>query len=222
VASRSRIVLIATLLGCGGGNNAGPPADGGSCGQEPIAAGDAACGPALAACWAPAWKPPNAPAAGVCTEAQVTDLLAKCWGDTFDPDCDVFERDPANAACLACIFSTEEDPRYGAVIHLASRRVRTNEAGCMALVDGDMSATGCGAKLQASQQCSEAACARCAVSEDQYDQCWEESFSSSCVYVLADAVCWRRPIYAICTRYNTFQEAFAAMARIFCIDGKLP
>jgi hypothetical protein len=39
------------------------------------------------------------------------------------------------------------------------------------------------------------------------------------VYVYADAVCWRRPIYAICMSYNTFQESLAAMARIFCADG---
>ena len=218
-----RAMIVAWLAsGCGGGENLiGPPADGSApCGQQPGSVGDgAACVPELPACWRPTWKPPKAPVPHACTEAQIMEDIAKCWGDTADPDCDVFERDPANGVCLECIYSIEDDPRHGAVVFLNSRRVRANEAGCISLVDGDDSPNGCGAKLQASQQCSAASCAQCSANRDAYNDCWDQTFSSTCVFVHTDAVCWRRPIYAVCTRYNTFQESFAAMARIFCVDG---
>jgi hypothetical protein len=199
----------------------GSPVDGAAlCVQEAgSVGGDAACLPELPACWMPTWKPPKAPASHLCTEAQIMEDIAKCWGDTPDPDCDVFERDPANGACLECIYSIEDDPSYGAVVFLNSRRVRANEAGCISLVDGDDSPDGCGAKYQALLQCSAASCAGCSANSDEYSDCWNRTFSSTCVFFQTDAVCWRKPIYSICTRYNTFQESFAAMARIFCVDG---
>src|ERR1041384_3559258 len=112
------IVGVLLIHGCGDGSSpVAPPADASPsfCVQEAAVGDGAACSPLLPDCWTPKWKPPRPPVAHACTDAQILDEVTKLFGDTFDLDCQVFERDPVNAACLGCIFSTSDEASYGAV-----------------------------------------------------------------------------------------------------------
>src|SRR4051812_29810263 len=150
----------------------GPPPDASDlCGREAAPGNGLACSPRLPDCWSPAWKPPRKPA-HACTESQILDEVTKCFGDTFDPGCDVFSRDPVNGACLECIFSTSDEPTYGAVILLSNASWESNVPGCLALVDGDASASGCGAKAAAYDECSHTACASTCSTYEMYATCW--------------------------------------------------
>src|SRR5262245_16808242 len=104
------------LSGCEGGGEAGAsaPTNGRPCVEKPKT-GASNCIPDLSLCWAPAYKPPKADRTA-CTEAQVLDEKSKCYGADRDPSCAAFARDPANAACLACLFSTVDEPAYGAIV----------------------------------------------------------------------------------------------------------
>jgi hypothetical protein len=128
-------------------------------------------------------------------------------------------RNPANADCLACLFSIEEDSSYGPLILLANGSIQTNIPGCMALIDGDASAMGCGAKYQAYYDCIEAACGSNCPTYDDYVTCSSTARIGVCAPLLQQAVCRRRPEYASCNAYTTFEEYFFAIAKMFCSPG---
>jgi hypothetical protein len=211
----SFLVVIALLPGgCGGGGEAGAgtPLP---CIEEPKT-GSGNCLPELSFCWLPNWKPPR-PDPTACTEAQVLDDKSKCWGADFDPTCSAFERDPANATCLQCLFSSSDEPTYGALILLPNGGLHSNVPGCLALVDGDTSSNGCGARYQAYEQCLDAACMQNCASYDDYTSCSTVAALGVCAPFLRAAVCRLRPAYAPCMNYIVFDEFFFATARAFCI-----
>jgi hypothetical protein len=220
--SGSCLAAIAGLFfaACGGdSSDTAPAADAAMICDQKAAPGDGgACLPELPSCWTPTWRPPKSPVQA-CTDAQILEDLKRCHGDTFDPNCAVFERDPANSVCLGCILSTFDEPTYGAVIVMSNNSFLSNIPGCMALLDGDSSDTGCGAKYQAYEQCTDAACASQCSTYEAYSACWDAAGTSLCTPEREDAVCRLRPSYNICRRYNTFQEYFFAMAKIFCASG---
>ena len=200
-------MVVVTLAGCG--DDASPPAaDGGL---------DAAaeCTPRLPAGWAPRWKPPRAPTPDACSEDQILREYAACEGAmATTATCAPFRNDPANAACIACLFSAEADSSYGAIIRVGASW-KTNTAGCIALVDGDSSASGCGARVQAASACYDAACDGCQPF-DSYIQCREQALGTVCRPHYLDAVCLLRPAYSGCTAYVINEEYFKAIARLFC------
>src|SRR5262245_45285664 len=121
---RSLLVTIVGLFFSGCGEDAAPVGSAGDdaspCGQTASVADGDPCVPRLPNCWTPTWRPPKAPIPHACTESQILQDLTKCFGDSFDPDCEVFERDPANSACLGCIFSTFDEPSYGAIVLMSN------------------------------------------------------------------------------------------------------
>jgi len=166
--------VLALILGaCGGDAGSGAP----TCKPGPAPANSTTCEPRLPDCWAPGWKPPRT-APHACTEAQIVEDFAKCW-ESFDPQCDEFQRDPANAACLKCLFSTRDEPSYGAIL-LLSKSYLSNVPGCMALIDGDTSSTGCAAKYQAYFACVDDACGQSCISHEQYSECTNRAASDMC------------------------------------------
>jgi hypothetical protein len=202
------LLIVVTFAGCS--DDASPPAvgDGGRDG-----AGD--CTPQIPAAWAPRWKPPRAPTPDACSEDQIQREYAACESATAtSTTCASFRKDPANAVCIACLFSAEADPSYGAIIRVGESW-KTNTAGCIALVDGDSSASGCGARVQAASGCYDAACAGCQPF-DSYIQCREQALSTVCRSYYLDAVCLLRPVYSGCTAYVINQDYFMAAARLFC------
>jgi hypothetical protein len=88
----------------------------------------------------------------------------------------------------------------------------------MALVDGDESETGCGARHTALQGCRSAACANCTTASAG-SACWRQATSTVCRSYYADAVCDTSPEYSPCTDYTTFEEYFTWLGAFFCSTG---
>jgi hypothetical protein len=60
-------------------------------------------------------------------------------------------------ACLSCLSSNETDAQYGPLVLLPTE-LMVNLPGCIALAEGKVDGSGCGGKLQADEQCQNAAC----------------------------------------------------------------
>jgi hypothetical protein len=210
-ALRCACAVLASLLAIAACGDDAPPPVTGDAGLDP----GAKCTPRLAAGWAPRWTPPRAPKPGACTEEQIQLEYAACEGPmATSAACAPWRDDPANAACLACLFSNEADPAYGAIIRLGVSW-KTNTAGCIALVDGDTSMSGCAARVQAASACYDAACEGCEPF-DSYVQCREQAPSTACRAYYLDGVCLLRPVYSSCTAYVTNRDYFLGAARLFC------
>jgi hypothetical protein len=202
-------LLVLAMAKCGGDD--APPSVVGDGGLDAAAR----CIPRLPAGFTPQWKPPRAPTPGACSEDQIQREYAACEGPMSTAStCPAFRNDPANTACIACLFSSEADPSYGAIIRVGGSW-KTNTAGCIALVDGDTTASGCGARVQAASACYDAACEGCEPFTS-YVQCREQAPSTVCRPHYLDAVCVLRPLYSTCTAYAVNQDYFMASARLFC------
>ena len=130
-----------------------PPADAADVGVS-------TCAPAPVTAFVPEWIPPIAAQPQACSQTQLNDYYAKCYDSTTsnNTDCGAWLKPPANVACGKCMVTADTATKYAALI--SSDGVTTaNIGGCIALLDGDVSATGCGAKYLAAFQCGRAACA---------------------------------------------------------------
>jgi hypothetical protein len=131
-----------------------------------------------------------------------------------------FRNDVSNSTCVACLFSDDGDASYGPIIRSADTW-RSNTAGCIALIEGDVNGTGCGAKVQASSSCYDTACSGC-MPLDAYVKCRQTAAQTLCRPYYLDAVCVLRPEYAACTEYATSQDYFVSAAKAFCSPGGAP
>ncbi len=197
-----------------------------SCGEEagPAASTDAStdaasCGPQVAP-WDSTWTPPRPFGPGACTSDQIAGE-AKCNPSfaSFDPTaCTTFERSPANATCRQCLLSTSGDPTLGAIVVHPDGRWFINAAGCIALIDGDSSREGCGARYEANLACRQAACDNC-FSVSAYNDCWREAGNSACKSVADKAICAQSPVFGPCLDYDTYEELYDALTALFCSTG---
>jgi hypothetical protein len=239
-------LLLAGLVDCGGTNDSRSTTEQGSSGA-PAGGSAAAAGAGLSeiggsgasaassgapgACvtpsadgYQPMWTPPSAPMVGACTEQQVSREYAVCQpsSGTYDKNaCRAFDVDPANSTCLGCMFGVLGSAALGAILIQPSGQWLANRAGCIALIDGDSSATGCGAKTQAAGVCENFACsASCTpqASSANFAACEMASFSGTCTDYFSKAACAQLPRYASC-EYSTFADNYNAMADLFCVSG---
>jgi hypothetical protein len=195
----------------------------GGSGSTPVVGDETAadapsCTPASVDTWKPMWSPPKPPISA-CSKEQIDSLYAKC--DYGSPAynraaCRTFQTDPANQACDDCMFSVDGDPSYGAIIILPSGVWWSNYGGCMAMVDGDATATGCGAKNWAVTECRDNACTAC--SGDNWNDCMSTASKTVCAPYAHAAVCGQRPTYALCS-YPTWKEQFIGYGAMFCSAG---
>jgi len=161
------------------------------------------------------------PTPGACTDLQIASYADRCIGDSPGSDldaCRAIERDPANTACLKCLFSTVQDETYGPIVIGWDKRWYANVGGCMALIDGDATENGCGAKHNALQTCRNAACANC-TTDSAFDACWRQAGSTVCKSYDDDAVCDTSPEYGPCTDSMSFGEYFNWLGELFCSTG---
>ncbi len=195
----------------------------GACGDEQVEAVPAVDGSSMRICapqnmsaWKPTWRPPELPLAA-CTNAQLASAFLACESSTSTTaECFAWNRDPANAACLQCLYSTEDEPTYGPVIYLKNRARIANIPGCVALLEGDRSAAGCGAELQAYYSCTDAACvAHCTVFEE-LQRCERNAGPSVCASYGPGNVCGDPSMYAQCLEHDSFEDYYVAFARMFC------
>jgi hypothetical protein len=205
----------ATLPGVGGATVSGAGA---------TAGGAAGCAPTPLGDWKPTWVPPATPTPDACSADQLATELELCVTPaTYDQAaCDAFRIDQHNTACLSCIFTPVSQSAFGAVSVDAIDFWQTNLGGCIAEVDGDATANGCGAKEQAYDDCLSAACeANCWAGQPAaaFDSCEAQAKSGECQVYLNAAVCARAPKYAECLAYVAFPDYFNGISNLFCGAG---
>ena len=106
----------------------------------------------------PTWRPPTGLAQQQCTNAQVEHLVMCFLDDRADQiACTLASRDKANDACATCVARTDREAPLGPLVNGISE-VNLNFAGCIASMEPNITNTGCGAKVQAFDECAESAC----------------------------------------------------------------
>jgi hypothetical protein len=175
--------------------------------------------PNFAKPWTPTWHPPHAPRPGACTSAQVLAEYNACISPSGSQSaCATLRSNPTHAACSQCLNSRESDESYGAIIWMMDASWRTNTGGCVAILDRDMSAQGCGARVQAASSCADSACDGC-LPFSTFVECRQKSTASVCRAQHLDSICLLRPEFTRCTDYTTNAEYYRATAELFCVDG---
>ena len=166
--------------------------------------------------WKPTWRPPELPRAA-CTSAQLASVFYACESDTSTTaECFAWNRAPANAGCLQCLYSTEDEPTYGPVIYLRNRVRAANIPGCIALLENDSSPAGCGAELQADFLCEDEACmANCTVFEE-LAKCEVKAGGGVCARYRPGNACGDPSMYSKCLDHDSFEDFYVAFARMFC------
>ncbi|HEY1960238.1 MAG TPA: hypothetical protein VGH28_31730 [Polyangiaceae bacterium] len=169
------------------------------------------------------WVPPITPDPTACSDVQIAAFFDGCFGPQKSTSaCQGFENANANANCLKCLITNQNASAYGALIAIGGIDY-ANTSGCIAILSGDSSATGCGAKAQSVLDCESLACAdQCAVTDDAslqlYDQCTSAADQAVCKsYVdgqcdLTDA----GAVNSICLNQPDFEHYYDALAPIFC------
>jgi hypothetical protein len=121
------------------------------------------------------------------------------------------------------MFSTEAAPTHGAIITSSIRDDpgRFNVGGCVALLSVDLSSMGCGAKLDAAEQCRESGCETC-TDEPSYQKCRLSGFSA-CASYMTSASCATGPFSKLCATLpnESASDFFLRIARFFCVTGTL-
>ncbi|MET0594537.1 MAG: hypothetical protein ABW133_17685 [Polyangiaceae bacterium] len=204
VASSAWVLLV--FGGCGDGDDAPP----GSAPVDP-------CVPHLATAWSPSWHPPRAPRPGACTKAQIDAQYTSCHSASGSQTaCRALRDDPANQACNSCIYTDEKEATYGPIIWSPNGSWRTNTPGCIALLDRDVTAEGCAARVQASSACAETACSACEPYE-KYLECRRSAYTTTCRTPYFESICFLRPDYTTCVDYDTNEEYFRSVVNLFCV-----
>lgn len=234
---RSVVLIAAGLVvaactnppGPGGTPDAGPdvrPTDGGHVDvTPPVDAGG--CAPGDVSAFSPNWVPPK-PASAACTDQSIAQYAKDC----LDPQtsnntaCSAFQS--ANKACAACLVTPEAATSYGAAIAGGNGVISLNVGGCIALLSGDLGATGCGAKYEANRQCGAAACDDpCPIPNgddpafQKYLKCLNDSEKTVCKSY-ATAVCPEADAGAVAAcalNGSSFVDNFKALAPVFCASG---
>lgn len=191
----------------------GNPLDGDEDGSGP------SCTAALPGSYVPTWIPPSTPAS-VCSPSQVQALYDDCAGPARSTTtCNAFESVPSNGACAACMETPIASSTYGATISWHSGGgLEANIGGCMALKDGDLSASGCGAKYENWQSCLIAACSYCP--PGTYESCATPAGSTTCgAYRAAADQCAAQPEYSDCVNQPSFEAYFVTFGALFCGGG---
>jgi len=171
-------------------DGATPTGDGGD-------GGTTVCKPGDITGFAPTWIEPVGLYQNKCTLQQIG-LLATCvWDDPARDQgaCDAFFAAPANAACVACGYTKTTEPKLGAIVS-NNTSVQANYPGCIALVTGDVTSNGCGAKVQAKELCLDKACvANCPVPDgnqaafDAFKKCQDDAAAGACATYANAAKC---------------------------------
>ena len=107
---------------------------------------------------APVWAPPTPLGQPACSPAQISAYLTCIASPT---GCSSFEMDPMNGNCLTCIETDMTASMFGPVITSGGTPVAANFGGCVANLDGDPSAGGCGNQIATFNACAFQECDTC-------------------------------------------------------------
>lgn len=186
------------------------------------------CAPDDMSSFTPKWVPPSPTKQGVCDASQISKLAA-CL---FDPsanlaDCDKFLTANENGTCVSCAITQEPAPSvYGPMVVREGSLLELNLSGCIAHATSNVSAAGCGAKLQAQRECTNTACAaNCPVPKDDSKalnarrECFAEADNDACAsHNDAATRCLEGdlPDAATVCLEGTFEERAKAYVALFC------
>jgi hypothetical protein len=193
--------------------------DDGTPGPSDAAVSDGGCAPQSAASFSPVWKPPQA-MLNACTDAQIDEEYRLCESASGSvTECRAFNRDPANAPCRTCLYSTDDESTQGPFVYLKNRVLTVNVPGCLALADGHRGPNGCGAQVQAYEACKDAVCIDTCVAYADYARCVSEAGNTVCQPYLDDSACGEPATYAPCVDHDSFEDFFRSLAKVFCGAG---
>jgi hypothetical protein len=214
----------------GGGTTTG---DGGKTDSKPPP-GDTGtpdeCKPGSVDDFTPTFKKPAPFSQKKCSNAQVEALLCLFDSNADQETCQKLVDDPANDDCFKCIYTASSSKELGPVIITGSLG-SLNIAGCVANAEGNVTDQGCGAKVQAADQCGDEACdANCPVPEgddtalDARNKCTEDASSSVCqeftdAAACAEALLQEGGAAEECAQGQDFLERAVAIAKLFCAGG---
>lgn len=195
---------------------AGAPSDAGTC--SPVLNN-----------FAPTFKPPGALHQNKCTQAQLDAVIAACADGSTYTAAGCTAAKSANATCASCMITDLSAATLGAFIEEQDgAEFYLNIAGCITATEND-GATGCGAKVQAYQECQAAACSSvsCTVVDDatdtNYDDCKFDASGSVCASYEPDSECDTAALMAdasvLCdpNGYASYLDAAKAYATLFCM-----
>jgi hypothetical protein len=147
-------------------------------GTNGVCLGGDGCTPQPLGTFSPTWRPPTATHQNVCTAAQISDHFEVCYGPfATQVDCDAFEADPTNSACMTCMITPDSAASHGPLIRVpgAPGIDYLNLAGCVAVYESCNQA--CAEKIQESFQCGQAACQDvCPLTEEDIFSYWDNEF----------------------------------------------
>jgi hypothetical protein len=180
------------------------------------------CSPQAIPQFAPQWHPPTPFHQGRCLSTQIKTLV-DCNFDpnVNDPNCKALRLYPANQDCQACLATPVSASLYGPLV-TDGDYANLNIAGCIANVEGNASATSCGAKFDIANQCSASACRGCSDKNlKALDACMSKAAEGLCANYAAAADCADALLdangpAAACMPGNSWLESAAILGTLFC------
>ncbi len=161
--------------------------------------------------------PPN-PAASACTSNELGDFFDACiTSGLASGACSAFEA--SAGSCTTCLVSKASDAMWGPVV-VSADHVKLNVAGCVAVAQGDGTASSCAQKISDEQGCEAFACdAVCPVTSNggaaAYVTCVQQAAATDCRPYL-DAECdWDDAGVTMCEGKPS-KSSFVALAAVFC------
>lgn len=186
------------------------------------------CQPGSVSGFTAQWTPPAALHAGACSATQITTLIDCLFSSSASQStCDAFQQAAANKSCITCAVTPSNAASFGPLIVSQDNLVSLNLPGCVARTSNQMTNTGCGAKMQAAQQCSSAACeANCPVpsGDDQAlkarNDCETQADTGVCQTYTTDAKTCSDSLLqgasSACAQGQTFDDAAKNLVTMFC------
>jgi hypothetical protein len=173
----------------------------------------------------PAWTPPAPFHSSACSPTQV-EALVDCIDPQDQATCDTLMGDPANQDCQDCLFTDQTSKALGPLI-LSDSYIILNTSGCIANVEGDTSATSCGAKYDAALICEDEACGPNCPGDDQaafdaYLACVDKAATGVCEPYATPAKCadtLLKGAAAECAGGDDFIQAGKVLGKLFCTNG---
>ena len=195
--------------------------------------GAVTCAPSLPSGYTPGPFVPPLTTDTACTSAQIQQYYDDCYATAATSStCTPFVGNASNTTCVNCLETPVTASEYGAILALENNTALANISGCMAIVDGDTSDTGCAAKVQAAALCNDTACsANCPIdSTDQttltasfkaYNTCEREAAATGGVCAAENAAaapCQNDAKYSAC-KASSFEGYLLQIGNIICASG---
>jgi hypothetical protein len=163
------------------------------------------------------WKPVQARRA-VCDQATLVNAI-RCFGtpqERYTPACQDFLR-TADQACIKCVTPDPLGAEQGPLYVEQDNSIWANYYGCVSLLSGDTSASGCGGRVVQFDFCMESYCMGCYMTSDQAARsCDEQAINGPCAAHKKSADCVAQFAGRCGEARRDKLEAMVEVATLFC------